>query len=145
MSSPLRVSEAASLGLHAAAYLVGGDRRRSPTRRIAEAIGVSEAHLAKVLVRLERAGIVLGTRGPGGGFELARPPERVTLQNVYEAIEGPLKTTRCMFGRRVCTGGCMLGELLEEVDAMVLERLGRTTLADLTVEFRGAARKRKAV
>jgi Rrf2 family protein len=145
MASLIRVSDAAAIGLHAVVYLSRASGRVS-TRRIAGDIGASEAHLAKVLGRLERAGIVAGTRGPGGGFELARVPENVTLRNVYEAVEGPLKTTRCLFNRRICDGTCMLGDLLADVDRQIATRLSSTRLSDITTKFKPAGgRRRKAV
>jgi len=110
---------------------------------MASLIRVSDA---KILGRLERAGIVTGTRGPRGGFELAREPDDVTLRDVYEAIEGPLKTTRCLFNRRICDGTCMLGDLLANVDRQVAERLSNTRLSDITTKLKPAnGRRRKAV
>lgn len=141
MPGLVKVSEAASLALHAMACLARRRDGRIPARDIARATRVSRAHLSKVLARLERAGLVKGTRGPAGGYELARAPERVTLKDVYEQIEGPLQRTRCLFGTPVCSGRCMLGSLLEDVDELVGKRLGGTRLSDLDVEFKGPGRR----
>ena len=142
MSSLIRVSDAATLGLHAMAFLARGEGGRATTRGIAAGTRVSEAHLAKVMGRLERAGLVRGTRGPGGGFVLARPASRITLRDVYEAVEGPLRTTRCLFGRSTRCGACILGDLLKDVDGLVAGRLGKTRLSDLEVEIGELARSR---
>ena len=131
-SSPFRMSEAASLALHAAALLASEPRRQMPARKIAEALGASHAHLSKVLGRLARAGIVTSTRGPAGGFALGRPAGRITLLEVYEAIEGPLSAPDCLFGRAVCTGGdCICGDLLSDVHARTRRRLAGTKLSKL--------------
>jgi Rrf2 family protein len=136
MSSLIKVSDAAVLALHAMAYLVGGDAERVSTRQIAADTGVSENHLAKVMAQLEKAGLVIGTRGPKGGFELAKAPARITLGDIYEAVEGPLRTTRCLFGRPICDGACMLGGLLCDVDATIRQRLTTTRLSDLATSFK---------
>ncbi len=135
MSSLVRVSGAAALALHAAAYLAARGGRRVLARDIARATGASEAHLFKVLGRLERGGIVRGVRGPSGGYELARRPERITLREIYEQIEGPLKTSRCLFGEPVCSGRCMMGSLLAEMDKAVEKCLGGTRLSDVVASF----------
>jgi len=139
MAGVVKVSDAASLALHASAYLAAREGERVATSRIAEALTVSAAHLAKVLGRLERAGLVRGRRGPGGGFELARSPDRVTLRQVYEAVEGPITSDRCLLGEPVCRGGCMLGGLLRSVDDEIRSRLGAVRLSDVADRFRPRA------
>jgi Rrf2 family protein len=141
MSSLIRVSDAATLGLHAMAYLARQGMGRVPARQIAEGTRVSGAHLAKVLGRLERAGLVRGTRGPRGGYALAKPASRVSLKDVYEAVEGPLCTTRCLFGRPSRCGSCLMGGLLGEIDGLVSRRLAGTRLSDVGVDVREWSRR----
>lgn len=136
MSSLVRASEAASLALHATAVMAGRDGEPIKTGAIAEELGASEAHLAKVLQRLTKAGIVSGTRGPGGGFRLTRDAGAITLREVYEAMEGPLTVAPCMLGVRVCgKKECPLGNLFGELGREVRESLGRMTLADVRFQF----------
>jgi Rrf2 family protein len=133
MSSALKVSEAASLGLHAMAFLAANPGKPVAAGRIAERLRASEAHLAKVLQRLSKAGLVRSARGPGGGFSLARRREDIALLEVYEAIEGPLREGKCLFGRPVCGGKqCILGKLVETVNTRVRGHLERTKLSSLT-------------
>ena len=129
MATVLRISEAASLGLHAMSLLAGASEERTSAGEMAETLGVSEAHLAKVLQHLGRVGLVKSVRGPHGGFSLARPGSEITLLEIYEAIEGPMAETHCLLGRRVCHGSCLLGGLLETVDELVRAQLSSTTLA----------------
>jgi Rrf2 family protein len=86
MSNLFKVSEAASLALHAMLHIVANPNRPVSTREIASGMHASEAHLAKVLQRLARVGLARSTRGPKGGFVLGRPAETITLLDVYEAI-----------------------------------------------------------
>ncbi len=142
MPGVMRISDAASLGLHAAAYLAACGGERVPTAKVASELGVSSAHLAKVLRELERAGIVHAKRGPDGGFVLARDAARVTLREVYEAIEGPIETEACLLGEQACTGNCILGKLMSSLDGEVRRKLEGIRLADVAGRFR-AARARK--
>jgi Rrf2 family protein len=126
-----KVSEAASLALHAMTVLATNPGRAISTSEIAEGLGVSENHLSKVFQRLARAGLVRSTRGPKGGFSLDRAADDLTLLDVYEAIEGPLVPRSCLFGRPVCNGQCILGDLLHSVNTQIHDRLATTKLSSL--------------
>ncbi len=133
MGNLLKISEAASLALHTMVYLAANDGRLATTHEIADLLRVSESHLAKVLQRLAKVGLVDSTRGPKGGFCLARSGDDISLLEVYEAIEGPLADTVCLLGEPVCRGEeCILGGLLGTVNRQAREYLAGTTLADLT-------------
>ncbi|HUW82544.1 MAG TPA: Rrf2 family transcriptional regulator [Phycisphaerae bacterium] len=133
MSNLLRISEAASLSMHATVLLAASPDRALTTSQIATVLGVSEAHLSKVLQRLGRAGLVRSTRGPKGGFSLTRPSDQVTLLEVYEAIEGVVVPANCLFDTAMCRSDkCILGGLVGEVNDRVRDYLARTKLSDLT-------------
>jgi Rrf2 family protein len=137
MGGLVRASEAATLALHATAVLAGSGGRPVTVSDMAEGLSASEAHLAKVLQRLTRAGIVAGTRGPGGGFRLTRPPRTVTLRRVYEAVEGRMGAERCMVGSPICDKSeCPLGSLFSRLSDDVLETLGSTTLKDIKLPLK---------
>jgi Rrf2 family protein len=132
MAGLVRVSEAASLGLHAAMLLACATSPWVRTRDLGERIGASQAHLVKVLQSLARAGLVETERGPHGGARLARPAGEITLLRVYEAIDGPLETTECLLARPICDGTCcMVGKMLYRMNQDVREHLARTSLAEV--------------
>ena len=138
MSNALRVSEAASVGMHTMVLLAANPGRLMTTREVADTLGVSEAHLSKVLQRLARAGFVRSVRGPRGGFQLADAPDKISLLQVYEAIEGPLEEGNCLLGRPVCDGpNCILGRLLKSVNQEVRQYLAGAKLSELTEVFAG--------
>ena len=133
MPHVLKISEAASLAMHASVMLAANSNRLTSTAEAASALGVSEAHLSKVLQRLAHAGLVRAMRGPKGGFALAKPGSRITLLKVFEAIEGKLMPSSCLLGKRVCDGtNCILGTLLDTTNRKVREYLAATRLSDLT-------------
>jgi Rrf2 family protein len=133
MAGALKMSEATTLALHTMVYLAGSPDHPASAREVAEHFQASEAHLAKVLQRLGKAGLVHSTRGPHGGFTLAKDPSGVTLLDVYEAIEGRLEVTGCLFDPPICGGGtCILGGLALSVNKQVRDHLAGTRLSDLT-------------
>ncbi len=132
----LKVSDAANLAFHASTLLANAEAPRS-AGDLARFLAVSESHMAKVLQRLARAGLLRSHRGPSGGFELARPAKELTLLEIYEAIEGPFGEQGCLLSRPVCDGSCcILGGLLRSVHAQIRDYLENTHLADMCPSFK---------
>ena len=132
MHSSLRISEAASLALHTMVFLAGAPATQYSVGRIARSLGVSEAHLAKVLQRLSKAGLLVSARGPKGGFRLARGPEEITLLEVFEAIDGSFEPEECLMQDQSCGQmGCLFGDLLGDINRQVKEYLGGRNLEDV--------------
>ncbi|MEN3202560.1 MAG: Rrf2 family transcriptional regulator [Atribacterota bacterium] len=131
MSPFPQFSEAVSLALHSMVFLA---RYPSPltVREIAEKTGASFHHLAKVFQRLRKARLVASARGPKGGFTLARPPESITLLEIYEAIEGPVPEQICLLGKTLCPfGQCIFGGLLGDFALRFREYLASHTLSQV--------------
>ena len=63
-------------------------------RTIAEEEQIPRQFLSKILHSLRNAGLVKSTMGPGGGYELSRPAKKIMVEDVVEAIEGPLRLDR---------------------------------------------------
>ena len=132
MSNVLKISEAASLAMHTMAWIASNPDRQASTRQISQALNVSQNHLAKVLQRLVKAGMVRSARGPKGGFSLGVRADGITLLEVYETIEGPLKSVKCLLGTPVCNNGkCIFGGQLEAVSNQVKEMLAGKRLSEL--------------
>lgn len=137
MSSVLKVSDAASMGLHAMVLLAAKPERLISNREIAARLRVSPAHLSKVLQRLSKAGMVRSTRGPGGGFRLVKDREKLPLLKVYEAIEGRLNTKDCLLHSPVCgSRRCIFGGMLRKLNKEVRDYLAKNKLKDLAGVFR---------
>jgi Rrf2 family protein len=59
-------------------------------RVVGERQGIPTRYLEQIFQRLRKADLIVGKRGPGGGYTLARPAAKITLREVVEAVEGPL-------------------------------------------------------
>ncbi len=132
MSNFVKISEAASLGLHAMALLARAPASRFTNQQIADELEASSHHLAKVMQRLVRARLVNSTRGPLGGFLLAKPDAETSLLEIYEAIEGPIGKPGCLSQSSACGGSkCILGQAIRSLHDQLCDYLKKTTLAEL--------------
>jgi FeS assembly SUF system regulator len=101
---------------------------------IAQATGVAEPTVAKVLKQLAQAQLVVSTRGARGGYALARPLERVSIADVIAAVEGPVALTACVDGAThvcECEGACQVRGRWDMVNNAIREALAAITLADM--------------
>jgi Rrf2 family protein len=97
---------------------------------LSQILKVSQAHLAKVMQRLVKEGMVSSTRGPKGGFILGKPAEEISFLSIYEAIEGPMTSVSCLLAQPVCKNReCIFGDLVQNMNRQILERMANTTLA----------------
>jgi len=103
---------------------------------VAEATGVSQTFLAKIFQSFAKLGLVNSFRGTGGGFVLGRPPSRITLRQVVEAVEGPIMPNRCLSGEGQCSreDECMVHPVWRKVQGEIASILDSVTLEDLAKE-----------
>lgn len=100
---------------------------------IATAVDVPQTFLAKIFQQFSKIGLVRSYRGTGGGFVLGRPPEKITLLEVVEAVEGPIIPNRCVTGEGECsrTDTCNVHPVWIKVQEQVRSVLANVTLKDL--------------
>ncbi len=97
--------------------------------KIAERTGSSKHHVAKVLHRLVKEGILNSNRGPSGGFFLRKPTDQITLLRIYEIIEGPIEITTCPMENPVCPfERCLLGNIVTKLSTDFRDYLASQTL-----------------
>ncbi|GAM09963.1 HTH-type transcriptional regulator IscR [Geobacter sp. OR-1] len=101
---------------------------------IAESTGVPQTFLAKILQSFAKIGLVNSFRGTGGGFVLGRPPAKITLLEVVEAVEGPIMPNRCMMDESGCefSRTCLVHPVWREVQSKVVQILGSVTIEELS-------------
>lgn len=136
-TSILRISDAASIGLHSMILLAADPARKRTTAEMARTLHVSEAHLSKVLQRLAKGRFIQAHRGPKGGFTLNRIPEEVTVAELYEYMEGQLHDGTCLLGLNDCPGrSCCFRPMLDKINSIVRTTFEKTTIADVAHVFR---------
>lgn len=110
--------------------------KRSPPVSLAEIAAaqmLSLAYLEQLFGPLRRAGLVASARGPGGGYRLARPPEDIPIAAIVDAVDEPIRATRCEEGAPGCLAGrrCLTHDLWAELGEQIRLFLSGITLADV--------------
>jgi Rrf2 family iron-sulfur cluster assembly transcriptional regulator len=105
---------------------------------------VPAAYLAKIIQALARAGLVRTRPGAHGGITLNAPAEAVTLLQVIEAVEGPIRLNRCVEAPGACPRDrvCPVHPVWMRLQALVTRELDGVTIAALArpAALPGAAR-----
>jgi len=99
---------------------------------IARRQGISLSYLEQLFAKLRRSGLVDSVRGPGGGYNLAMAPSKITVAEIVVAINENIDATRCG-GEKNCHGDetCLTHQLWEDLSARIFDFLHSITLADL--------------
>lgn len=105
----------------------------STIAEIAEAYGISENHLMKVVHHLAGLGHVQTLRGKGGGLRLARKPAGINLGAVARACEGRVVLAECFEPEHDCCieKACALKGIFYQAGEAFFAVLDRYSLADL--------------
>ena len=88
----MKLTRASSYALHAVAFMAQQKTDKPvASHNIAQARGIPERFLLKVLKPLVSAQILLSIKGPNGGYRLARGANEITMLEVVEAVDGPIR------------------------------------------------------
>jgi Rrf2 family transcriptional regulator, iron-sulfur cluster assembly transcription factor len=93
------------------------------------------AYLEQLFARLKKSGIVKSIRGPGGGYQLAKPADVLSIADIMLAADEPMKMTRCDSNiHQGCTlpkSRCLTHDLWEGLGAQIRLYLGSIMLSDV--------------
>lgn len=128
--SILKISDAASIALHAMIELAKNQDKLLSVKDIAAKLEVSANHLSKVLQRLNKAGYIDSIKGFNGGFRLLTDPSEITFLDIYELFDGKIKTTNCILATKECGDKCIFDTLVSSVSKQVKEHFENTKLSD---------------
>jgi len=134
----MQFTRASDYAVRVLSYLANADGSVLRAQSIAAATEIPESFLAKILGQLGRAGMVMSHRGARGGFILAVDAGAVTLLDVVEAMEGPLRLnlcgppTPCLY-----TGRCPIERAWGEAESALRASLRSHTLAEMAAGSAG--------
>ena len=101
----MKVSRATAYALHAMMYMVRHiTQLPATTSTIAKAEGIPPGYLAKIFRRLVKARLVRSVRSRKRGYVFARPPEEISLLELFEVIEGEPLFEDCLLRHCECGG-----------------------------------------
>lgn len=115
-----------------------------PLKEIAHQQEISEKYLEAIVKHLVKGGLVVGLRGKGGGYRLARPTSEYTIKEILDVSEGPLAPVACLEGEQAScprAGSCVTLPMWQGLDRVIQDYLSSITLEHLLrqAEERGIA------
>jgi len=104
---------------------------------LCEAQGIPKKFLVQLLLRLKNANIVNSSRGVSGGYYLTRPPSRISLADIFRAIDdtiiGSPKQTR---GAKISEADRLISHVLEDASRETVARLEGVTFDKLVSQLK---------
>jgi Rrf2 family protein len=87
----MKIGRSTGYALLAITYIAQNkDKKTILSQDISRDYDIPLEYLLKILQQLVKASLLHSKRGPSGGFSLARPPEKITVLQIIEAVEGPM-------------------------------------------------------
>ncbi|MFY8117350.1 MAG: RrF2 family transcriptional regulator, partial [Roseateles sp.] len=129
----MRLTTMTDYALRLLLYLGRHPERLCTTAEIAQAYGISEAHLTKITHQLGLAGWISTVRGKGGGMRLALAPQDIGLGAVVRSVEPDFQLVECLSAENRCniSGACRLTAVFHEALEAFLAPLDKRSLADV--------------
>lgn len=127
----MQITRGADFAVRILLFLAGHEKGTS--REIAKKMDIPFNHLAKIVQTLAKKNLIISRKGKGGGLALALSPQKITLLNIIEAIEGPILLSQCIFSEKVCCFGkkCKVRHSLSLAQNKLRETLSKSTINDL--------------
>src|SRR5450631_3329040 len=115
------------------ASLAQDPSRHRAASELADRTRISRPTVSKVLKGLQRAGLVISSRGAQGGYRLARQPEYISAKQILDVFEGPIAITECSGAASRCgiERECRVGGAWQRVNAAIRRALDDVTLQQL--------------
>lgn len=126
----MRISQEADYAIRVVTYLSQAKLTEVVGAKIiADHESITLPFLLKLLRKLTKAGIIQSFRGTKGGYALTKPPEKISLKEVIEAIDGPVCLNPCLADPQGCnrlfTPHCKAHQALRNVNRVLADELER--------------------
>lgn len=130
-------------GIRALIFLAGANAGHSKAAVIAQAMDIPVGFLPQVLQELQRAQLVTSQSGPTGGYSLARSAETITIREIVEAMEGPIRSPHCALKGGPChwEDVCALHWVWSAALEAMSSSLESATLAKVAADDRALAER----
>ena len=129
----VRISRLTDYATVLLAVLAAQPERVQTAAALAEQTHIGAPTVSKLLKQLQRAGLVISTRGLHGGYQLARPATQISAAAILDALEGPLALTDCSVAHGHCDieDSCRVGRVWQRLNLTIRRSLGDVSLAQL--------------
>lgn len=134
------LSNTCKYGLRAVLYLsvFSSEKRKIGIKEISEKLHIPSPFLGKILQSLARQKILHSTKGPNGGFYLARLPEEITLMDIVIIIDGADIFDTCLLRACKCSDRepCGIHDNITSLRGELKNFFINQTIGDLAAEFK---------
>ncbi len=134
-SSLMNVGRRVDYAVRALSYLAGQPLGKIISRvDIEEKQGIPSYYLSKIMKDLVAGGLVHSHIGSKGGFSLARPPQTITLKDVYETVERRIVLMECLDrGEEYCSycAVCTQRSVWDKAQSLVADYLAKVSIHDI--------------
>ena len=124
-----------SLALHTLGHMAVEPEQSQTSAEIAAHAGTNPVVVRRVLGQLRQAGLLISEKGHSGGWRLARAPEKITLADIYLALNESLIASDKSEDAHQCSVERVLhhkvSTVMEEIERDLVERLAATTISDV--------------
>ena len=131
----LRITKLTDYAIVVLAAMAGPAEAGPHTARdLAERTRVPLPTVSKILKDLSRGGILVSTRGVQGGYSLSRTPDRISLVEIIDAVDGPVAITECSSDKPAScehAGSCSVEANWVRINQVVRGALSTLSLADM--------------
>ncbi|MBD8066225.1 Rrf2 family transcriptional regulator [Devosia sp. PTR5] len=139
----MKKSSRLSLALHALVHLEAQPDKHLTSTALASCLLTNPVVVRRILGELREARLVAASKGPSGGWMLARPAEDITVREVYAAMgESLLVRTQSEPGDHGCaivrSVDAVMKDVLADAEALLAERLAQLRISDLARQTHGA-------
>ena len=95
---------------------------------------ISSTYLEQILLLLKNSDLIIGFRGPNGGYKLSTSPENIMISDIVNIVEGRMEAKGCVSKSGSCTGvsgRCLTHDLCDELSRHIELFLGQISLKDI--------------
>lgn len=118
--------------IHIAEETANDEDKLVRIKEISENQKLSVQYLEQILFKLKKSGIIVGKRGPNGGYRLNKEPKDISILEVFNILETDIKVVMCDKHNKNCVRtDCRTLYLWEKLDTALSKILKETTLAEL--------------
>ncbi len=105
-----------------------------PLSNILKEKNISNNYLTQIAQYFLQAGLIISREGSGGGYKLSRPPQKISILEILEAIEGHEISIKCLSKKKEkcsCEKKCDTRKAWQGIVGDIKKVLGRKKLSDL--------------
>ena len=136
----MRITQEADYALRIICLLAEETRVLDATT-IAEDAHITPRFALKILRKLVLGGLIRSYKGAGGGYELARSPEEVSMKDVIELIDGEIAISKCLMEEHICSkqgsnkSACAVHRIFDTINRDVSRTLAEITIASVIEKY----------